>query len=93
MQLSLLFEELEAIDITPGEPQARVGLKFDAFVQRLFITAGVCILQALENQLYRLVQAVLANTLSQVIQSRGCWPMRGVHWYFSPLVLCTCNSW
>ena len=41
-------------------------------------------LQALEYQQYTLKQAVLADVALYSVQNRGCWPMRGAHWYTSP---------
>ncbi|MNE33190.1 hypothetical protein D3C80_1268450 [compost metagenome] len=64
-QLAVLFEELHAIDIAAGKAQARIGLQFQALIQRLFIQFGMGGVQAFQHQLHTLEQAVFADAPTQ----------------------------
>ena len=93
--LAVLLEELHAVDIAAGETQAWIGLELQALVERLIIQltmfrAGLT--QTLDDQEHRLEQRVFAYVAAEPVQSRGCCPMRGVHWYTSPCVLLTSIS-
>lgn len=92
-QHAALFEELHPIDIAAREAEARIGLEFQLIVERLVSQAGMFLAQAIHDQQDRLEQRVLANAPGQRAYSRGCKPMRGFHWYTSPCVLLTRNSW
>ncbi|MNT76307.1 hypothetical protein D3C72_2152970 [compost metagenome] len=61
----MLFEELHAIDIAAGKAQARIGLQFQALIQRLFIQFGMGGVQAFQHQLHTLEQAVFADAPTQ----------------------------
>src|SRR5690606_12637458 len=92
-QLAVFLEELQAIRVAAGEAQAGVGLELQALVQRLLIQLGMGGAQAFQYPQYALKEAVFADAGAELAQSRGCCPMRGVHWYTSPCVLLTRSSW
>ncbi|MNN78382.1 hypothetical protein D3C81_1949340 [compost metagenome] len=60
-QYAVLLEELHALDVAAGETEARVGLEFETVVERLFVLRGARLAQALDDQLHRLEQRVLAD--------------------------------
>ena len=91
--VEVLGEEFDALNIAPRKAHAWVRTEFEQVVQRLVIQFRMCLAQLIKHQKDALKQAVLADTPArQVVQSRGCCPMRGVHWYTSPCVLLMTSS-